>query len=65
MPVPNETARTLKHYLESEHTVVEGNPIPKKVDKNQPETPKKEQPKNDEYNEYEYSDNTDEDDKNW
>ncbi len=59
----DDTARNLKHYLESEHSVVE--PIPFKDKKEKPQAEKKETPKNDDFNEYDYSDDKELDDRNW
>jgi len=57
----DDTARNLKDYLSREHPVVE--PIPsKKVEK---KDEKKETPKNDDFNEYDYSDDKELDDRNW
>ncbi len=59
----DDAARNLKHYLESEHTVVE--PIPSKKDKKSVPDKNEETPKNDDYNVYEYSDDKELDDKEW
>jgi len=58
--LPNERNTELKRYLESVKAQ-EGKPIIKKDD----EKPKKETPKNDANNEYEYSDDKETDDRNW
>ncbi len=58
----DDTARNLKAYLASEHPVVE--PIIPK-DKQEKPPVKKETPKNDDFNEYDYSDDKELDDSDW
>jgi len=58
LPKPNEGNSKVNDYLKSLE-VPEGKPIPKD------EKPKKEVPKNDANNEYEYSDDTETDDTKW
>ncbi len=59
----NDAARNLKKYLDSEHSVVE--PIIPSKDKQEKPPVKKETPKNDDFNEYDYSDDKELDDKEW
>ncbi len=59
LPETNDGQKRIKKYL-LENATPEVNPIPKKD-----EDSKKETPKNDDYNEYDYSDNTELDDKDW
>ncbi len=61
-PKPDESVKRIEKYL-LENAAPEGKPGPKDSQEKPPV--KKETPKNDEYNTYEYSDNPDEEDKNW
>ncbi len=67
LPKTDDGQQRIKRYL-LENATPEVKPTPK--DEKQPEKPKDDVPdwkdkKNDANNEYEYSDNKDEDDKNW
>jgi len=70
MSQADETSRNLKKYLSREHPAVEAKSIPNPVageaiKLNGGKPIKKETPKSDAFNDYDYSDDTNLDDKEW